>query len=209
MKRTKLLARISLICVGALAIYTLKLKKEKNLILSNYENALEASQLNDDLKTGLLNNAYGLQQASWVHSIYGINEEIILTNQDKSKTKLIDKLEGFTLLFSFNSNMCNPCIDREIENMKLLSKKFKNINLIITTQGLPANYVFKDQKFKGLDANIFIVNTPLLKASSIVESPTFILFDNKNPLFFFHPAKNHNRAFEMLLQVFQKTLSDP
>ncbi|MFT7162954.1 MAG: hypothetical protein ACI9GZ_004152 [Bacteroidia bacterium] len=208
MNLNKYIVLTCIIVVGSLAIYTLILKKEKEQIKNSYQAAIKNNKSSDALNTSLLYNSYELQKVSWLHSMYGVDKEILLTDKENIKNKLIDKLNGFTLLFSFDSNMCNPCIDREIQNMKVLTSTFENINSVITTQGLHSSYVFKDEKFKGLESNIFTVRTPPLKAGALVDSPTFVFFDNKTPLFFYHPDKNHNRAFDMLLQALEITMTD-
>lgn len=92
--------------------------------------------------------------------------------------------------------------------MKVLTTTFENINLIVTIQGLPSSYVFNDEKFKELESNIFTVRTLPSKAGTLVDSPKFAFFDNETPLFFYHPDKNHNRAFDMLLQTLEITLNE-
>lgn len=208
MSINKYIALIGLVTIASLAIYIAILKKEKEQIQRSYQTELENRKSIDALETSLLANSYTLQKASWIHSIYGIDDEIVLTNREDSKIKLIDKLNGLTLLFSLDSNMCSPCLDREIENMKVLTSSFKSLNLIVAAQGFPSNYVFNDSKFKGLEPNVFTVQKNPFKAGLLVESPTFALFENKTPLFFYHPDKNHNLAFDKLLQVFETSLTD-
>jgi hypothetical protein len=204
----KFIGLIGLLTFTLLTIYIVIIKKEKEQMQKDYETELENNKSINVLESGLLANSYALQKASWVHSIYGIDEETILTGREYSKTKLIQKLDGLTLLLSFDSNMCGPCLDREIENMKVLASTFKSLNLIVVTQGFPSNYIFNDAKFKGLESSIFTANKIPLKAGSFIDSPTFVIFKDKRPLFFYHPAKNHNRAFNMLLQVLEIAFSD-
>lgn len=195
---------ICILCICALTIYAVILYNQKEAFKIKYKAEIQASEYSKKLHSSLLNNYYELQKASWVHSLYGLNKEITLTSQNNSKMRLSELLQGFTLLFFFNSSMCTPCVNREIENMKELMKTLKSINLIVIAQGYSSNYIFKDSKFKGLESSIFTVSQSPLVAGNLVETPSFVLFKNRVPLFFFHPDKNHNRYFDILMQVLEK-----
>jgi len=201
MNVNKFIGLVALLTFALLAIYIVSLKKENEQIQQNYEAELNSNKSVNVLEAGLLANSFVLQKASWMHSIYGVDEETILTDREYAKTKLTQKLNGLTLLLSFDSDMCGPCLDREIENMKVLASSFKSLNLVIVTSGFPSNYIFKDSKFIGLESNIFTSKKTPFKAGGLIDTPTLALFKDKKELFTYHPDKNHNEYFKNLLEV--------
>jgi hypothetical protein len=154
MKVNKFTGFIVVLTFSLLSIYIIILKNDREQIQQNYKAELETRNSLNTFESRLLANAYQLQQASWLNSIYGIDEKTILTDIDDTKSALIDKLEGLSLLFYFDSNVCSPCLNREIENMKILANSFRDLYLVIVNQGFPSNYIFKDSKFSGLESSI-------------------------------------------------------
>lgn len=201
MKNKRPIAIIGGFIIIILISYSFYLKNKAQTLKEKLEEVKRYEELDTSFEEVLLDNAYELQKLSWIHSISGVNTKIITKNKENDESQLANHLNDFTLLFSYNSNMCGPCVNREIENIKILNEKFKNINLIILTQGIPSNYLYNDAKFQGIESNIFTVQKSPFLAEPLIDSPLFAFFRNQKPLFIFYPDKNHNKTFQHLQET--------
>lgn len=174
-----------------------------NLIIQQKKGSSEIEKLKREveLRDQLFKNAYELQKANWIHSLNGINDTLTILDIHNNLKTFSNLVHDTTLVYYFDSDMCSPCLEREIDNLKKIKNENSYVNLIIIMNGFTKDYVFRDPKFQDLKSEIFISKKPLFKAGKLTNSPVAMLIKDSDILFISHIPKNHNIIFLNLSEI--------
>ena len=145
----------------------------------------------------LLQDAYTIQTCNWLLGSDSV-KNIRLVNHKKETVFLYDLLRENNLIFYFDSEMCNLCIEKEFHNLEKLANSYGKDNIILISSGFRSVYIFRDKKYAAWKKQMYLCKSNLYSEKNLSNTPSLTLVNAKGAIFAAHHAtKSNNQHFEL------------
>lgn len=152
----------------------------------------------------LLQDAYTIQTCNWLLGSDSVRN-IRLVNHKKETVFLHDLLRENTLIFYFDSEMCNLCVEKEFQNLEKLANSYEKNNIILISSGFRSSYIFRDKKYTAWKKQMYLCKTNLYSEKNLSDTPSLTLVNAKGKIFAAHHAtKSNNQHFELFSDFLRK-----
>jgi hypothetical protein len=165
--------------------------------LADTDKTLHQQQKESSNYKSLTDELANIQYLNWLLS----DEKILnvqLISKDKSTYQLFDLIDNEKFIFYFDSNMCWPCVKKEMNNLEQLAKYCGRENILIINSGFSNRFFFNDDRFRGWD-NIFITKSSIFTKKYSIQVPIIVLTNNIGDIKF---AYNAPKASNIMFNTF-------
>lgn len=192
---------ISIIILAIFSIFLailLQLNLQKKADFELRIEVLEASLSNTEIA---LQNQKSLQFANWYQAMHGLKTHISVKNLENQKRAFDELIKGKFFIAHINSEMCANCIDKELNNIQLLTREFGKNKVAIFLEGYRQNYISRSEKFSAFKNQIFLIEENIFKHGEILFTPTITFLHNSNIKSVYHASKSSNESFETWFEL--------
>ncbi len=190
---------ITALCGVVFSIFISKKSEliERNELLNKLDKELS-------ITNSFLRDAYTIQFYNWILGVDS-TRNIQLKNWKNDSLFLHDLLKNQTLVFYFESDMCEVCVDKEFLNLEDLANTFEKYKILIIASGFSSKYLFNHKKFAKWKSQIYLSKQRLYSEKNLTHTPTITLNNSKGEIFAaYHATKSNNKHFELFLNFLKK-----
>ena len=180
---------LTCICIISYTYFTVKLYKQ---------NTRQKEQF--DLITKVLDESLVTQYLNWQLPLDTLLN-VDLAKQ-KQKTKLFNLLDKPKVLFFFSNKMCNPCIIKELANLKELYHTIGKENIILVGK-ISHSFFLNTDDWDFFKNDIWRCKTNLLKHEIEAEVPVMIYIKNQQIKIGYYAPKASNNCYFSFQKIMQ------
>lgn len=204
-KRIKVLTPYILIIILFACCYQLVVWRE---VLRKKRVLVDKLEKEVSITKSLLQDAYTIQTCNWLLGSDSVRN-IRLVNHKKETVFLHDLLRENTLIFYFDSEMCNLCIEKEFQNLEKLANSYGKDNIILISSGFRSVYIFRDKKYTAWKEQMYLCKSNLYSEKNLSNTPSLTLVNAKGAIFAAHHAtKSNNQHFELFFNFLRRRQID-
>ena len=197
----RILIALTLASVAAMS-YTVS-NYYKNML--HAEAMLAEMQTHKDQLESLLTDYQVSQLNNWILP-YDSIQNIKVSNQNRENFNLFHVMENRKILFIVENGMCEACIDKELENLYVMTRGTDRDDVILLAKGYTYRYLYNSQEFTQWKDRLYMYSEPIFSVSNNLSgTPTMLVINNEREIqSVYHALKSTNQNFELFLSAYKE-----
>lgn len=181
---------LSVVSVVSVICLIRKLNDAKQLSLQRQEENSYLKNIAEEL--------VNVQQLNWlIGDSKLLNRQ--LSDRNNSVYLLHELIHNGRFIFYIDSDMCGPCVDKELGNLEELASYCGKDNIMIIAKGFNQKYLFNDKRFSRWD-NIYIANNTIFTTNFYNQVPIVVFAEENGEVrFAYNAPQSSNMTFAAYL----------